>query len=272
MPRPLRPPRGIFSPTGLLFDPKLTDPVKTTAMQLRALGWGKEETPPLSMLQICQELGKGQTTVYGHMRLLRDRGALRWRPAGTTEIIVSFPAEYWLCENAEEPLYENLQKPYLDSQDLKASQNEEQVLSSEEGLSTEALNYPLQKAVKPEKTKKQAAKPSGWHYSIAHALAEVCHMDFEGNRGRLFSEAKQMEKSSPEPTPELLRQHYNSRADCYWRKHDWRGQKGQDPTPWAIRQTWGKWVYVATAPDNEPAGWAALDEVKRMRKESANGH
>jgi hypothetical protein len=101
MPRPLRPPRGVFVTTQLIFDAELSDAVKTTGIQLRALAWGQDETPPISMHQLCVETGKSQATLYGHMRLLRLRGALRWRPAGPTEIIVTFEPGFWNSGNLE---------------------------------------------------------------------------------------------------------------------------------------------------------------------------
>ena len=92
MTRPLLPPRGIFIPTSILFG-DLPDQVKTTWMQLRALAWGSLETPPVSIGQIHHLTGKSQSTLYGHMATLRDRDALRWRPAQGGTLIVSFPAD-----------------------------------------------------------------------------------------------------------------------------------------------------------------------------------
>jgi hypothetical protein len=259
------PPRYVNVPVEIIRDSEITLAAFRFYCKLRALAWQKR-TVRMAITELMEETGLSRTRLYEYARALRDRSALLWQCADD------------VFEYSFNPLTYDDQQLAADNPEKRDAipQNGISVNSSfknssslkEEEIDTKELTTANEKSRKPG----LPAKPSGWHYSIAHALAEVCHMDFEGNRGRLFSEAKQMEKSSPEPTPELLRQHYNSRADCYWRKHDWRGQKGQDPTPWAIRQTWGKWVYVATAPDNEPAGWAALDEVKRMRKESANGH
>lgn len=101
LPKPLLPPRGLFVPVGLIFDKLLPPAAKDTAVQLRALAWGQDETPPLSLEQLTELTGKSQSTLYGHMRLLRLRGVLRWRPAGTTEIIVVFERAFWLSENLE---------------------------------------------------------------------------------------------------------------------------------------------------------------------------
>lgn len=48
---------------------------------LRGLAWGKSETPPLSFDQLEDITGKSRATIYGHMRDLDTRGALRWRSA-----------------------------------------------------------------------------------------------------------------------------------------------------------------------------------------------
>jgi hypothetical protein len=233
-----------------IFDEKLSPACRDTALQLRALAWGQDETPQLSMLQICQELKKGQATVYGHMRLLRDRGALRWRPAGTTEIIVSFPAEYWN--------YENLEKPVNGELDTVSSKADELETSNSKDKST-ALQFP----VKPDLPKNVAKSDSNELFVLAKALADVCHMNFEANRGRLFSEAKQLHKAQPIPTPDLLRLHYNGRPECFWRRDDWRGKKGQNPTPWAIRQTWGQWA--AAAPADPAANLKKMLEAERAK-------
>jgi hypothetical protein len=77
-------------------------------------------------------------------------------------------------------------------------------------------------------------------YSLAQALAGVCGMDFEANKGRLLKEAKLLEKGSPPPTSELITKHYG--AGTWWYQKDWRGQKDEPPAPPAVRETWGKWI------------------------------
>lgn len=224
MPKPLLPPRGLFVPTALIFDKELPAAAKDTAVQLRALGWGKDETPALSITQLEELTGKSQSTLYGHMRLLRLRGALRWRSAGTTEIIVAFEPDYWLSENLEKPVKE------LPAEELLPKRKKERAFQK---------TGKLEKALKPDL------------FPLVQVLAEVCHMNLEANRGRLFGEAKLLAAAVPPPTPELIRQQYNGRADCYWRKQDWRGKQGQDPSPFAIRETWGKWE-AAAAPVYNP--------------------
>lgn len=176
MPRPLRPPRGIFSPTGLLFDPELPDTVKTTAMQLRALGWGQDETPPLSMSQICQELGKSQATLYGHMRLLRLRGALRWRPAGPTEIIVSFEPAYWFSENLEKPVKDlEVQEPKPKN---KPFQNSGKLESAGDGTNAIKDAYVRVLGYKPDNWaagEAVAAKAIGERYTVAQFEQAYLH-------------------------------------------------------------------------------------------------
>jgi len=91
------------------------------------------------------------------------------------------------------------------------------------------------------RAQKPARAPSKDYYPLAEALAHVCHMDLESNKGRLFREAKLLSTADPTPTPDLLRQHYNGDQASYWRRADWRGRAGQDPSPSTIRETWGKW-------------------------------
>lgn len=85
----LLPPRGVFVPTKILFDKSFTPTVRDTAAQLLALSWGSKETPPLSFEQLKEITGKSIPTLYGHLRLLRIRGALRWRTGGNSTFIFS---------------------------------------------------------------------------------------------------------------------------------------------------------------------------------------
>ena len=88
--RPILPPRGVFSPSVIVYDKTLAPTVRDTYTMLRGLAWGKSETPPLSFAQLEDITGKSRTTIYGHMRDLDTRGALRWRSAGEARLIVSF--------------------------------------------------------------------------------------------------------------------------------------------------------------------------------------
>jgi hypothetical protein len=88
MTRPLIPPRGVFVPSKIIFDLELLAPVRDTAVQIIALAWGKNETPPVSFQELATLTGKSIPTLYVHMGVLRDKGALRWRTSGTATIIV----------------------------------------------------------------------------------------------------------------------------------------------------------------------------------------
>jgi hypothetical protein len=88
--RPVLPPRGVFSPSAIVYDKTLAPTVRDTYTMLRGLAWGKSETPPISFAQLEDITGKSRTTIYGHMRELDTRGALRWRSAGDARLIVSF--------------------------------------------------------------------------------------------------------------------------------------------------------------------------------------
>jgi len=89
MTRPLIPPRGIFVSSKLLFDKTLPPVVRDTAIQIASLAWGAEETPPVSFSQISELTGKSIPVLYNHMGELRRRGALRWRTAESSTIIVT---------------------------------------------------------------------------------------------------------------------------------------------------------------------------------------
>lgn len=104
MPRPLLPPQGINIPTVVLFDKDIPAAVRDTWAQLRALAWGRGETPELSINQIAEITGKTKSTLYEHMRLLRLRAVLSWRAGSqATYIVVSFPDTFRFSENLEKP-------------------------------------------------------------------------------------------------------------------------------------------------------------------------
>jgi hypothetical protein len=112
MPRPLLPPRGIHVPTTIVFHKDLSPTVIHTWIQLRALAWGQDETPQLSILQLSKLTGKSRSTIFGHLALLRQWGALRWRSSDEGTFIVSFPAdtgEFYL--DGDFPIQESGQNP-----------------------------------------------------------------------------------------------------------------------------------------------------------------
>jgi len=118
--RSLIPPRGVFVPARVLFDLTLKPPVRDTVAQLLALAWGKNETPPLSFEQLHEITGKSIPTLYGHLRLLKLRGALRWRSVGSSTFIFS------LCldsapEDTEVVNSKELELPVNDPSSIKSS-------------------------------------------------------------------------------------------------------------------------------------------------------
>jgi hypothetical protein len=89
-------------------------------------------------------------------------------------------------------------------------------------------------------------------YLLAVALAAVCGMDLALNKARLCKDAKALIGASPPATPELLTRHYGcdpgvQTQTAWWWVSDWRGQKGEWPSPATIKSTWGQWAQ-ATPP------------------------
>lgn len=88
MSRKLLPPRGIFVQTEIIFDSSLSPALRDTLIQLKALAWGKEETPAFSVSEFAKLTAKSDRSIYGHLASLRDKGALRWRTSEMGTIIV----------------------------------------------------------------------------------------------------------------------------------------------------------------------------------------
>ncbi len=83
---------------------------------------------------------------------------------------------------------------------------------------------------------KLAANGSGATYDLALLLADVCQVDFEHNKGELLREAKILKKptaTAPPPTPERVKA-----ALAQWYILDWRGKRGDPPSPTAFRKAW----------------------------------
>ena len=93
MPRPLKPPRGIFIATQVIFHPALSPALKDTLLRLMALAWasGGHFTPPLSYAQLAALTGRSLRSLHAHLSELRDTyAALRLQRAGDGNFIIVF--------------------------------------------------------------------------------------------------------------------------------------------------------------------------------------
>jgi len=90
--------------------------------------------------------------------------------------------------------------------------------------------------------------------SVALAMAEVCHYDtaIPEIKGRIFRRAKQLLLATIPPTGDLIRALYSPGG--WWYRSDFRGKKGDKPTPEWILQTWPE---ANAAPT--PAGERRMD-------------
>jgi len=116
-------------------------------------------------------------------------------------------------------------------------------------------------------------------FLLATALGQVCKMEFAPNKGRLLKEAKLLLScTDPAPEPALLIQHYGydghvKEQAAWWWVTDWRGQRGEWPTPATVRETWGQWAiappHVTPASTNgrQPQGSPALAAVARLKQQ-----
>jgi hypothetical protein len=84
-------------------------------------------------------------------------------------------------------------------------------------------------------------------FECAEAITEVCRMDLRipAIKGRIFKRAKDLLLASVSPTPERIREIYGPGGE--WYRKDWRGRKGDAPTPENILETWG--FFTASIPD-----------------------
>lgn len=94
-------------------------------------------------------------------------------------------------------------------------------------------------------------------------------MEFAPNRGRLFREAKLI-SSVPGFDCPLLRDKYGPGG--WWYKADWRGMKGEPPTPAAIRGTWGQWAKPKIIPIAQATKKDRIDAAFARWEKRANGN
>jgi hypothetical protein len=101
MTRPLKPPRGIFVGTSVLFHSDLTPAVRDTLLQLMALAWSSacHQTPPVTIAMLEHLTGKSARTLRAHLALLRSEpDVLRLQPAGKGHFYVTLAG--WLFGGA----------------------------------------------------------------------------------------------------------------------------------------------------------------------------
>lgn len=233
MARPDWPPEYVNSSINVLLDGGVPDAAYRLYNMLRALSWG-DDTLVISFKKLMDLTGMTRTRIYEYARLLRLRRGL-----------LSYAVRNDAFECSFIPVADRPEKRDLPSHTA---------LSSKSPSKQEPKSKPI-KAVNPEKRDKVN------YYPLALALAEVCHMQLEPNRGLLFAEAKLLSKATPTPTPELLKQHYNGDPASFWRSRDWRGKAGENPIPSVIRKTWGQWGEPApAAPGKYDALLRSLEE------------
>jgi hypothetical protein len=167
----------------------------------------------------------GDPTV--HVRIIEDRFLSLWNELSNKEI-----------RNPFAPEKNSISAESQNGIALNGSPLTETTLS----LTTEIKDLKREPQVSGPQTPPPAEKkapvkkepPNTDLLQIAQTLSVVCKLDFAKNRGRLFREAKLFKV---EEIPQIQKDYSPGGA---WYLHDWRGQKGEAPTPNLIRETWNK--------------------------------
>jgi len=138
MTRPLLPPDFVKVPVELLFDTKLSPTLKVTLMQLRAMAWGKTETPPFSAAEFEELTGTDVKTFYKHLGALHTHDALRWRRGISSTFIVSFECSDVQAVQTTEPAEilkneksQNGELPLSLAPDQKLTQSDQKLVASQ---------------------------------------------------------------------------------------------------------------------------------------------
>lgn len=180
MTRSLKPPRGAEMPTAMLYDHTLPASAKITWLQLRGLAWGQMTTPPLSMDALRELTGHSQSTLYGHLTLLRTRNCLSWQTAEKGTLIVSFEPAFQDSRKLETPnVFNKLQEtsisnPKLESQETSSCgfQNsgklERTELTEFDALFSELTGLPIPRPATERERKAEAAR---WYQPVRRMVA-----------------------------------------------------------------------------------------------------
>jgi hypothetical protein len=121
VPVPLKPPRGAFISSAVIYHPELKPAVKDTLIQLLGLAWRNNgvSTPALHFNQLAQLTGKPAKTLYGHLADLRGiHAALRMQDAGDGMVIFTF-ADWVLPARAQvRSVSEKSEKPVKEEEEF----------------------------------------------------------------------------------------------------------------------------------------------------------
>lgn len=172
--------------------------------------------------------------------------------AALVKLLETEPAPAAKGQSAPAPILTKQQNRFSQNSKIELDETAKSDLNkTAKTLTKTTQNLPPEIKAERESGEKPARPPSqndekkNALYPIAEALAEVCVMDLQANKGRIFETAATLAASQPPATAELLRLHYGSDPGSYWTARDWRGAKGEEPGLAAIRETWGKWTRPA---------------------------
>ena len=107
----------------------------------------------------------------------------------------------------------------------------------------------LSRKREPKTTEEERA----YYAETVPALAEACRLDLgiDGVWAQCQKQLRALYNAQVRPTAALIVREYGQPGG-YWYAHDWRGQKGEAPTPHFVTNTWG----AATAYRDKPNGHA----------------
>jgi hypothetical protein len=208
----------------MLYNLEIPPEIRDTWAQLRGLAWNSEKEPPefeMNTKELITILGKKQSTFYGHLAFLRDRG---WLLFGRAQKGILRIAILGTTEGEPSRILEN-----DNIKDLALSGDcDSQTRDSVDLVYSDVFqNFGKQARAVKDKIPAHALKP------MVFALANVTGLDAKLNFGRLAKEAKAVIQSGY--SPEQVTAAYS--AGGAWYSKDWRGRKGQTPNTANIRET-----------------------------------
>lgn len=142
------------------------------------------------------------------------------------------------------------------TQELESSRENKNHLNKNQGGRASDDAPPVQASgsskVKVSRKREPTLTPEeqAYYAETVPALAAACRLDLgiEGAWAQCQKQLRALYNAQVRPTAALIRAEYDQPGG-YWYARDWRGQKGEPPTPHFVTNTWGAaTTYKAAAP------------------------
>lgn len=156
--------------------------------------------------------------------------------------------------------------------ELESIENKNQLNKNQGGSASNDAPPPDHPSSSPSKVKARrkrapvmTSEEQAYYAETVPAMAAACRMDLgiDGVWAQCQKQLRALYNAQVRPTAALLNREYDQPTG-YWYSHDWRGQKGEPPTPHIVTNTWGAaTTFRAAAPVANGHARAATSKYDR---------